>query len=72
MTTKPTGREIIGHEVRVNANVIANQSIYVLHRTPSISFTKGVSISNGRTEHVGQIKKSYSSKNLSTFIKGPA
>ena len=33
--------------------------------TPSISFTKGVSISNGKTEHVGQIKKSYSSKNLS-------
>ena len=60
---KPTGREIIGHEVSVSAKVIANQSIYVLHGTPFISDTNGSSKGKGETEVAGQIKKSWVLKN---------
>ena len=54
----PQGRLKIGHPVKVKINVIANQSIYVLHETPFISDTNGSSTGKGEIEAAGQIKKS--------------
>ena len=55
-SVNPQGRLSTGHEVIVRANVIENQSMYVLHGWPSISVTYLCSTGKGEIEAAGQIK----------------
>ena len=65
---KPQGMLIVGQAVIVKANVMENQSMYVLHNLPSISSTYRCSTGKGAMDAAGQIKKSCVLKNAITFL----